>query len=534
VQQPEPDRCDVPSPPSDCPTPPKNNGYTCECTCDGSTTPLRVCVPAGINPNLTDGQDLQPQELMDDCKMRVEAQVQKMDNKCYVPNPSCSCVTATQPDTFYHCACDQGCVSEPLADDCSNWDPKNGVLDATCAPTLCDSPGPVCLTPIDFPDQCTAARLAAGIMGRASQCRIDEALSHVGVTVDGGDTRESPIDGLINFTEAPGGCLAGESCVRMDYRLDTTGTLFFEGTLGFDTEFKNVATIGASKPFALSSTGDGSLPEATTETSGRGTQIDTRPIFPDGVSHPALIGNNGDAIDVFFAPPFCRVHGSLVGNAGDPDGDSVSFDLAVDASGIVENTPPHASLGSDRGVECTSPTGADVNLDATSSTDRENNIVTYVWYLGTRAGTFLGSGSTLTQHQAIGAQTYFVKTIDAFMQADEASATITVGDSTAPTIACNAPATITPSKTPYAFTATASDTCDSGLSVPAIIGFDCFALNGSGKPVARSCKVRVSGPTFTIIDSGGIGDHFRWRERVTDASGNPTLSTCETQVVKKK
>jgi hypothetical protein len=160
--------------------------------------------------------------------------------------------------------------------------------------------------------------------------------------------------------------------------------------------------------------------------------------------------------------------------------------------------------------------------------------VTYSWFQGGRAGTSLGTGSTLSVQQALGAQTYFVKAIDVYMQADEASAQITVVDTTPPTIACNAPATITPSKTPYAFTATAQDTCDPALGAPVISGFDCLARNGSGLIVNRGCKVRVSGSTLTAVDSGGIGNVFRWRVSVPDATGNSGVVTCQTQAVKKK
>jgi len=310
----------------------------------------------------------------------------------------------------------------------------------------------------------------------------------------------------------------------MDYRLDTTGTIHFDGFLGFgDTDFENVVTSGASTPFVLPTSGSAFVSEGATQTSGRGTQ--------DG-SHRALFGSNADRIVVGFDGNACGVQGALVGGVGDPGGDHADFTVAVRVSGVVDNTPPHASLGPNRSVECTSPTGADVGLDGSASTDRENNIVSYGWFLGTRAGAALGSGSTITVQQPLGAQAYFVKTIDEFMQADEASATITVADTTGPTVACNAPATVTPRRTPYSFTATATDVCDAALAAPQIVGFECFAFNSTGRRVARKCSVQVSGSTFTIIDSGGIGDHIQWRVRATDAPGNAAVSPWETQIVR--
>ena len=48
----------------------------------------------------------------------------------------------------------------------------------------------------------------------------------------------------------------------------------------------------------------------------------------------------------------------------------------------------------------------------------------------------------------------------------------------------------------------------------------------------RLCRVKISGGTFTILDSGGIGDHVRWRVSTTDGAGNAILNTCETQIVR--
>jgi hypothetical protein len=171
-------------------------------------------------------------------------------------------------------------------------------------------------------------------------------------------------------------------------------------------------------------------------------------------------------------------------------------------------------------------------LDASASTDAESNIVHYGWFGDTRGGEDLGTGVTLALHQALGTRTYFVKPVDAYMQADEDDVAVTVEDSTGPSIACNAPATITPRRTPHSFTATASDACGSVSGAPTVLRFECFAINSSGKRVTRECEVQLSGSTFTVIDSGGIGDHFRWVVRADDSNGNITEQPCETEVVR--
>jgi hypothetical protein len=517
------------------PPPGMDNGYVCNCTCtyaDGGTssTGLNVCVPPSLNPNLPGGTVPSAADLRGDCgstaTSRVLTEVQKMSNKCYTPNPTCVCDTATpNPQTFYNQMCDNGCVPMPLDANCDNWDPPNGNVNANCAtPTLCADPGPVCLSPTNDPTAPTPSPLAAGIMARDSNCTVNGAVDGSSFTLASGDqSQTSPLVGVVRFS-----CSSGQACA-MNYFFTSTKKLSFSGVLGFDTDFENIVTVGASAPFTLDASGASSLPGGATQSSGRGTQTETNGPFPDNVSHPALVGTNTDAVAVTFDGSTCSIQGDLVGQVGDSSNSS-DFTVALNVSGTVDNNPPHASLGSDRNVECTSPTGADVVLDGTSSTDAENNIVSYAWFLGSRAGTVLGTGSTLTVHQALGAQTYVVKAIDAYMEADEASATITVVDSTGPTVACNAPATITPRKTPYSFTATAADTCGS-TGTPAVLDFTCFALNSAGQQVTRECSVKISGATFTILDSGGIGNVLRWRVRAADAHGNSTITTCQTQIV---
>jgi hypothetical protein len=107
-----------------------------------------------------------------------------------------------------------------------------------------------------------------------------------------------------------------------------------------------------------------------------------------------------------------------------------------------------------------------------------------------------------------------------------------VADTTGPSIDCNAPATITPRRTPYVFGATTNDVCDDALAAPAVLDYECFTVNKAGKSVARKCVVASAGDTLTILDSGGVGDHFRWRVGASDAHGNGTIVTCATEVVR--
>jgi hypothetical protein len=523
----------MPSPPP----PNSDNGYGCICTCSGkgmtspTTMVLSVCNPPGFDPN-TGGTVPSPAMLMSDCQSdRVVVQVQKMMGQCYLRTPTCTCQTANPVDTFYDLSCSGSCGPTPLDATCSNWNPK-GTKTATCFDTTtCNSPGPVCVREKTDPATPTPSALVAGMMGRTTACAIDETTSTMSVTADG-DTQTSPVQGEVDFAPAPSGsCATGQSCVSLTYRIDSKNPLSWSGLLGLESvTLSDIKTVGATTAFGLDSTGAGSVAGGTMQGSGRLREVQSNPISSDTTGQLGS-GANHDAVNVSFDGANFTLQGNILGSLQDQ---SNSSGVQVNIGGGVVNSPPNANLGSDRSVECTSTAGASVTLDASASSDAENNIVAYEWFLGTRYGSDLGGGAdpTLTLTQALGAQTYFVKTIDANGQADEASATITVVDSTPPTIACNAPANMTPSSVPKSFTASATDTC-SATSTAVVTGFTCFKLLSNGKTTAKveSCRVKISGGTITIIDSGGIDDNIQWTVRGQDAHGNSGTTTCTVHVV---
>lgn len=121
---------------------------------------------------------------------------------------------------------------------------------------------------------------------------------------------------------------------------------------------------------------------------------------------------------------------------------------------------------------------------------------------------------------------------DASTNDDSCAQTISVVDTTAPVIACNAPATIVPPDAPISFTATATDNCDPDVFVE-IVAFDCFFTNPAGKLVdkTKSCVVGLAGDTITIVDSGGVRDTITWTVRATDRCGEVSEETCSVEVV---
>jgi len=528
------DHVELPPPPSTG----QDNGYMCSCDCtypDGgmSHVDLNVCAPGTLNPNVAGGSEPTPEQLRDDCgSVRVKVQVQRMVRECFQKNTDCTCVVGgtdemPEPKRFYSEMCDDTCVARPLIkmnNVCTNWDNTNGLSNANCATgPLCLDPGPVCLAP--FGD------LASGMMARVAQCTVDTG--NLTVNVDG-SMRTLGVGGAVTFL--PVACGSG-NCVVPSYFFQSSGSMSFDGLLGLDTvSVRDIRSIGTGGALALDQSGAGQILENGSVNSGRAIQKEVLLGYFEDTTQVAAIGGNDDPVNVLFDGQQCAISGALAGGVGDPDGDNAGFTLNVNVSGTVANTPPTADPGDDAtddaAVECTDATGADVTLDASGSTDAEDNIVHYGWSKGVRSADDIATGQTYTLHQPLGTETYFLKVVDAYMQADQRDVQVTVADTNGPSIACNAPATIVPRRTPYSFTATASDTCGSISGAPTVARYECFTINAQGKRVSIKCKVQLSGGTFTVSNSGGIGDHFRWFVRATDSNGNTSEQPCETTVVK--
>jgi uncharacterized repeat protein (TIGR01451 family) len=120
---------------------------------------------------------------------------------------------------------------------------------------------------------------------------------------------------------------------------------------------------------------------------------------------------------------------------------------------------------------------------------------------------------------------------DADTTDNSATHTIAVEDTTAPSVECNAPPTITPKDAPVSFTAAAVDACDAAAGAE-VIASSCSLLSGSGKRVDKkeSCVVFFEGDTLTIRDVGGVGTVIEWTVQTRDASGNTGEGTCSVEI----
>jgi hypothetical protein len=169
-------------------------------------------------------------------------------------------------------------------------------------------------------------------------------------------------------------------------------------------------------------------------------------------------------------PPTCSVNGALIGNVdpelkecnGGPDDGKVcqsdsdcrpdsscdnnvcscvavgtaGLTMNLDVGGDITNQPPTANAGPDQNIECTSAAVNDVTLDASASSDPDSNIALYSWLLGSRAGKEVGFDEVSNVEQPLGSQTYVLRVIDAFGQADEDTTVVNVIDTMPPVLSC--------------------------------------------------------------------------------------------------
>jgi hypothetical protein len=425
------------------PPPPEGepNAYTCRCTCDAGALgtaerDLVVCLPAGLNPvldpTLPAGFVPTVTDLEADCRGRVRNTFEELARRCVLRLDCSGCDPVV--DLRFAAECNQECVEELLIEPgCQNFDPATGNKTAT------NSQGevPVCFVASADPPVPTPEPLAAsGIFGRRSTCAV---AGDVTATFDD-DPQTQPGSGVVEFT---GGPCPGQSCATgMAYRLNVD-PFEFSAVLGLVTiELKDVVATGASVPDGASvdPTGAGQFPIEATFSSGRGTRVDTDP-FGEDVTTGALIGTNAEPVGIVadWVNHTCAMNGTVLGSIGQ----NSELGVTVSLTGTLVNQPPEAdAAATDETVECTSPTSSGVTLDASASTDPDANLQLVGWRRGARSapdpadefgpGDF---GSVFTVQQTLGTtEQYFLKVVDAFMQMSEGSVSVSVVDTTPPTI----------------------------------------------------------------------------------------------------
>ena len=428
----------------------------------------------------------------------------------------------------------QGAIAELLSPSkfLCECEAKTAVLegkdDASCR-VPCPDGKEVCLVAGFDPPDPTPALLVDELLQPVSLCTVsgDVQLSAAGHT----PKRQPQARGELQVRGRP--CAAGAGCsVAMSYQLKSDDIEFDSGSIfASDPKFVDIGLSGATEPDAIHM---GSflgfhLGEVRADTAFSTIRA-RRSGEPDAFS---VAGRNteGLALAMNWPSKVCRISGELVGQAvGDGDEGTLDAQVEVALDGLIVNQPPRPSAGADQVVECSSPSGASVTLDASGSTDADGNLSFFEWRQGTQQLAPPSASPLLTVQQALGEQTYDLLVADRGFSADRDAVVVRVADTTAPQISCNAPATVTPSDVPGkgnpgpSWTATATDACTGVASLTAS-GVTC---TGPGQ-----CKAVPSGATVTLYQTGGVGNVIRWTVQARDADGNTSEQTCEVRVVKK-
>jgi hypothetical protein len=470
--------------------------------------PLDVCLPPELNANLEGGHVPTPAEVEADCSVRVAGQFAAVTGQELPAGSTCTC-TATSAPTLWDAGCDAGCAD----------------------------PTGVCLLAGSDPPQPTPDPLSTSLFATSTVCEVPggEAEIHVDDRVVRTAAR-----GFVQIHGRP--CLPGQTCrVGLSYQL-TFDEVTIPVRFASDPTFVDLALSGASQPMALDlgpfppfdTLHVGSLPSDATLNSGRGRRSSSP-------NHVVAVGGNAGPLDVAvdWVNKRCLIDGDFLAQVEDDDGNIASIRFVITAGGLDEtlsrivNQPPRASAGPDQTVECTAPE-TPVTLSAAGSTDADGNIAFHVWRRGSETGPHVGTPSTtpaVTTRQALGETTYVVRVVDGRLAADTDSVKVSVVDTSPPAIECHAPATIDKHDAPFAFTATAGDTCGAA-SAPLIESFQCFKVRPDGDIKSNpSCQVAIQGDTIRIDKAAG-GDLIRWSARATDGTGNVGQRTCEVRVVR--
>lgn len=514
----------------------------------GVVATLPICASAGVDRS-DDGR-MTAQGMADECA-RVEASLEGLAAPCGYPT-QCSCAPDAAAGTSDSKVCSGSCDEVLVDATCTNFDPnafhrcmqdEKSIADCKdfVAATNAEGGEPICVP--------SGSALAYHAFGMRSLCEVSGTAQ-----IQAGD-REPQQDpdtwGTVEFLGKP--CPAG-GCVVQPYFDLLMDPITFSVKWHSDPTFFDLSATGRGLDAIEYGGGELSYPPDGVAGTANGQRL---------LSSMAIDETNGQPLDfgIDWNTRECDMVGSLAGEVGDdglcagdgatsctvdsPDCDAVGgpcqyqdspepLQVNVVLAGSIVNQPPTAVAGGEQNVECTSPAGAPFTLDGRGSSDPDQNLALASWREGSRVGPLLVNGMNADVALALGeSRSYVLRVVDAFAQTDEDTTTVSVVDTTPPTIACNAPATIRPPQASLSFGATATDVCDPEVSAT-VTGYDCFAFTSKGRRVSKlaSCVVSFAGSTVRIDDVGGYGDHISWTVEATDGTGNLGTATCEVVVQK--
>lgn len=276
----------------------------------------------------------------------------------------------------------------------------------------------------------------------------------------------------------------------------------------------------------------------------------------DGSSPMALTDGTFPAVDPAWSPD-----GALLALAGAPEEDFEIWTAAADGTGLAlvaggegdqrrpawqaivagDNLPPAADAGMGGDVECTSPSGAQVTLDGSASSDPDDtaemsDIVLYEWFedFGTENEALLGLGATLVVPFGFGEHLVTLQVTDSVGQTATAEVVWVVGDTTAPVIELVAsPSMIWPPNHKMVHVhveAIASDVCSPPVTVllESVTSSEPDDANGDGRTQPDILGVESGTPDFDFQvraerSGRGTGRVYTATYSATDALGNVGL-----------
>ena len=238
---------------------------------------------------------------------------------------------------------------------------------------------------------------------------------------------------------------------------------------------------------------------------------------PDGTLDSSF-GNNGRSPLVLnggISALALQPDGRIIGAGVYFDGNPLTTDFSIGRFDVITtNRAPLANAGADQDVECGgNPTT--VALDASASSDPDNDALTYEWREGT---TLLGNGATLNAGFAEGSHNVTLTVTDPGGAAAQDTVVIRIADTSPPLI--NAPAAVTVStgsgstscnvfvSDAMLGSATATDAC-SGAAV---------TLNRTGVPSNNLFPPGTTTITYTASDRNGNSATARQQVTVVDNS----------------
>jgi len=327
---------------------------------------------------------------------------------------------------------------------------------------------------------------------------VDEGLTRAFVYRDGLMTDLGTLGG--NSSSARGINNAGQILGYSEYRTDDLATHAFIIDNGVMID---LGTLGGTVSFPLSMNSQGHVIGDTEDHLGfpvpflyrKGRMVNVNSLLPEDSGweiHAALYLNDA---------------GQIAGH-GSHNGEFAWYILTP--ANDNTNSAPEAIAGDDQTVEC----GPAVQLDGSGSRDADNDVLAYQWRNGE---TVLGTSAILNVTLPRGTHTLTLVVTDTGGASDDDPVTITVNDTTQPSVACPLDQTVpadADGQAPvpdFATAAVAVDNCSSTLTrsqtpaagTPIGLGFHAVTVSVTDE----AGNTGTCGVTLTVIDtSAPVGD----------------------------